>query len=322
MLSGMQPKDAISAVRLTAALIAVVLFLVCAPAVLADQPAPVDPNSCALCHQSEVQDWRSSPHAGAMDALEGHPDMVCPEAGDPDCDCLTCHSSGFDGATPVPASMGVTCDACHGPLVAGHPESGNMQLDVSSTVCSTCHVETHAEWQTTAHGEADVQCIGCHRSHTQNLRLDDETLCKSCHTDRLQDTGHAAHAQSGTNCIDCHTSPSAVAVSAEGAMPAPSHEFSVAPESCQACHGETFHQSAGQAVAAGQVGETARVVAAQPAAPLTTAASQASEEGDRRWLQGATIASLGVGIGIGGMLGIVFVLLVGFLLQRIGRSQS
>ena len=125
----------------------------------------------------------------------GHEDLTCQDASDPNCDCLTCHTTSFDAATPMPDAAGVTCEACHGPLVTGHPESGEMPLDVDSSVCSDCHVDTHAEWQTTAHGEAGVQCIGCHKSHTQNLRLDDQKLCESCHSDRLLDSGHSAHAQ-------------------------------------------------------------------------------------------------------------------------------
>lgn len=320
MLPSMQPTAAVRAVRWTIALAAAILFFVIAPAALADQPAPVDPNTCALCHQSEVQDWRSSPHAGAMSALGGAAEMTCSEATDPNCDCLTCHNNGFDGATLEPSTMGVTCDACHGPLVTGHPESGNMQLDVSSAVCSSCHVETHAEWQTTAHGEADVQCIGCHRSHSQNLRLDDETLCQSCHSERLLDSGHQAHARSGTNCIDCHTSPANAAISSDSAMRAPSHEFSVAPETCQSCHGETFHESSLAGMATNEAHDLAPAEAAHPTATAAAAPSAFSAASDRHWLQGATFASFGVGLGFGGMLGIVFVLIVGFLLQRVGRG--
>ena len=317
MLSGRQPTLTASAARWAIALAAIALFLLTAPAVLADQPAPVDPNTCALCHQEEVHDWQNSPHASSLNALSGHQDLVCQDASDPDCDCLTCHTTGFDGATPMPATAGVTCEACHGPLVTGHPESGEMQLNVDSSVCSTCHVNTHAEWETTPHGQAGVQCIGCHRSHTQNLRLDDQKLCESCHSERLLDSGHIAHAQAKTACVDCHTSPAATVTSVDGVMPSPSHEFSVNTAACESCHSDTFHQDSTEATSAGETLATAFVSTDQ-----TTPAVIAAETSNRQWLQGATVISFGIGIGVGGMAGIIFVLLAGFLLQRIGRNQS
>ena len=70
MLSGMQPKLTTGSARWAIVLAAVGLFLLAAPAVSANQPSPVDPTTCALCHQEEVRDWHNSPHASAMDALE------------------------------------------------------------------------------------------------------------------------------------------------------------------------------------------------------------------------------------------------------------
>lgn len=318
MLSGMQPKLTSSVVRWAVVLGAITLILVAAPAVLADQPAPVDPNTCALCHQAEVRDWHNSPHASAMDALSGHEDLTCQAASDPGCDCLTCHTTGFDTSSQMPASGGVTCEACHGPLVTGHPESGEMQLNVDSSICSDCHVDTHAEWQTTAHGEAGVQCIGCHRSHTQNLRLDDQKLCESCHSERLSDGGHIAHAKATVSCVDCHTSPAMTAVAEDGAMPSPSHEFSVATEACESCHSDTFRTDS----AATASEDRENIFASTDSLATAAAALSVAESSNRQWLQGATVLSFGLGIGVGGMVGILFVLLAGFLLQRMGRSQQ
>lgn len=320
MLSGMQPKLTAGGARWAIVLAAVALFLLAAPAVSANQPSPVDPSTCALCHQEEVRDWHNSPHASAMDALNGHEGLTCQDASDPNCDCLTCHTTGFDAATPMPAA-GVTCEACHGPLVTGHPESGEMPLDVDSSVCSDCHVDTHAEWQTTAHGEAGVQCIGCHKSHTQNLRLDDQKLCESCHSDRLLDSGHSAHAQATIACIDCHTSPAVTAISLDGAMPSPSHEFSVDTAACESCHSDTFHADSTDAAAVSADWKPSFASTSQASAE-TAAALIVAETGNRQWLQGATALSFGLGIGVGGMAGIMFVLIAGFLLQRVGRSRS
>ena len=325
MLSRMQPMLTTNSVRWAALLVVALFLLIAAPAALADQPSPVDPQTCALCHQSEVRDWSTSPHAGAFHALSGHESMSCPEGSDADCDCLSCHTSGFDGATPVPFTNGVTCEACHGPLVTGHPETGEMPLDVDSSVCSTCHADTHAEWETTPHGEAGVQCIGCHRSHTQDLRLEDQVLCESCHAERLKDSGHVAHAQAEVSCIDCHTSPAATAAFALAgdSMPSPSHLFSVDTASCESCHGERFHDvTTGDTIADQTWNATLSGAASQTMAREIAAAETVAEASNRQWLQSATLISFGLGIGVGGALGIIFVLIAGFLLQRVGRSQS
>ena len=144
----------------------------------ADAPIPLqeDPGQCALCHQAEVQDWQTSPHAGAMTSMDPAALTQCQENQGTDCTCLSCHTSSFDPTAQTVPHEGVTCEACHGKFVEGHPENGEMKLSVDSSVCSECHTETHNSWENTAHAQAGVQCIGCHRSHTQNLRLDDEAL--------------------------------------------------------------------------------------------------------------------------------------------------
>ncbi|MCB0001247.1 MAG: hypothetical protein KDH08_15165 [Anaerolineae bacterium] len=320
MLSGMQPKLSTGIARWAIVLAAVGLFILAAPVALADQPSPVDPNTCALCHQDEVRNWQNSPHASAMNAIKGHEGLTCQNASDPNCDCLTCHTTSFDVAMPLASASGVTCEACHGPLVAGHPESGEMPLDVDSSICSDCHVDTHAEWQTTPHGQAGVQCIGCHNSHTQNLRLDDQKLCESCHSERLQDSGHVAHAQATVACIDCHTSPADTALAVDGAMPSPSHEFSVNTAVCESCHSDTFQVNSTGTSANTDWNPT--FASTSQASAETAAALMVAETGNRQWLQGATALSFGLGIGVGGMAGILFVLIAGFMLQRLGRSRS
>ena len=113
-------------------------------------PLPADPETCELCHQIEVQDWRSSPHAGATITIEEGSMQCAP--GDP-CTCLSCHSTNFSAATGTYDHTGVTCEACHGLLAEGHPEEQSMQLNVDSSVCSKCHAETFRDWRTTAHAD-------------------------------------------------------------------------------------------------------------------------------------------------------------------------
>ena len=165
-----------------------------------------------------------------------------------------------------------------------------------------------------------VKCIGCHNSHTQNLRLDDQKLCESCHSERLQDSGHVAHAQATVACIDCHTSPADTALAVDGAMPSPSHEFSVNTAVCESCHSDTFQVNSTGTSANTDWNPT--FASTSQASAETAAALMVAETGNRQWLQGATALSFGLGIGVGGMAGILFVLIAGFMLQRLGRSRS
>ncbi len=289
----------------------------------ADAPIPLqeDPGQCALCHQAEVQDWQTSPHAGAMSLMDPAALAECKENQGANCTCLSCHTSSFDPAAHTVPHEGVTCEACHGKFVEGHPENGEMKLSVDSSVCSECHTETHTSWENTAHAQAGVQCIGCHRSHTQNLRLDDEVLCTSCHRDRLQDSGHAVHVKTGVNCIDCHTSPATMIATGDGQL-ASSHQFAVATESCASCHGQTFHEDMtvnGQAAALGVAVEP---VLTEAVTSGETPSEIVAEQGNRRWLQGATALSFGLGIGFGAMAGIVFMLVIGLIIQRTWRAKS
>ncbi len=290
---------------------ALLVYAFCPALAAAGEPMPLqtDPGQCALCHQAEVQDWQSSPHAGATTAIESA--VVACEEGQ-DCSCLTCHTTNFSPATGTFEHAGVTCENCHGPLVEGHPENGHMILSVDSSVCSDCHTETFQDWQQTPHAQAGVQCIGCHRSHTQNLRLDDQALCRSCHRDDIQDGGHLVHTRTGLDCLTCHTSP-AQSPHVEGGPSGPTHQFTVATEACAGCHSGAFHREE----------TTALISQMQPGAMIAAApAGQAAEQGLGSRVAQASALSLGLGIGIGAMAGIVFMLVVGILVQRPWRRKS
>lgn len=318
----------VQATLATLALVCLMLALAAFPGpASADGPLPLDsdPGKCALCHQAEVQDWSNSPHAGAMSALDA--DMTCEDG--QDCSaCLTCHTTNFSATTQTFDHAGVTCEACHGPYVEGHPENGQMALSVDSAVCNDCHTETFQDWQHTKHAQAGVQCIGCHRSHTQNLRLDDEVLCKSCHRDELQDGGHLVHMQTGINCVSCHTSPATLMGSTEGPS-SPSHQFAVAPEACASCHGDSFHEattsamlSAGQPALSAALDQSGGIVKTTTSSQAPSPAEFVAEKSTERRVVEASAVSLGVGIGIGAMAGIIFMLVVSVLIQRPWRTKS
>lgn len=249
---------------------------------VAAPPAPSGAESCVECHQEETTAWQDSPHAGAGD------------------------------------EHGATCEGCHGAYVESHPGEGVMRLAVDSSVCEECHSDTFAQWQGTVHADAGVQCIGCHLSHSQEFRLTDESLCGSCHRERLQDFSHTAHDIANVGCTDCHVSSlspvdtETAGLSVSQAMRAPSHDFThVASEDCITCHGPDVHTllPASDQVVNAQVLDMAEQV------PELTAELEKTRQSNQT-LQIMAPVALGIGLGIGGVLGIAFMLVIGYINQR------
>ncbi len=295
-----------------------VVLLMLPAAALADEPGYEGPQKCAECHQAETEAWQTSPHAQALKPLNHHEDTTCAEEpGSEGCACLSCHTTDFDPAQGTFTYGGVTCEACHGAYVEGHPQNGVMQLDVDSSVCQECHVDTHQEWLASSHGEANVQCISCHLSHSQEFRLTDENLCGSCHRDHVSDFAHAAHHNAGITCTNCHLSSPASADSTTGGA-APSHSFAVSSDTCVTCHGQTIHEEEAAPAAPVSAPEVAQAsLAPAPGAPaqeLVAKLEMAEHTNDT--LKAVSVTSLGLGIGIGGMLGIILMLVFGCIGRR------
>ncbi len=249
---------------------------------------------CIDCHPQEATAWQDSPHAKAA-------------------------SHGF----------GATCKNCHGSFVENHPGKGVMQLNTDSSVCSDCHAETFEQWKNSPHAKNGVQCIGCHLSHSQDFRLTDETLCGSCHRDRLDDFSHSAHSYAEVTCIDCHLAPGpgideTALVSAGGSggtatKQVPNHNFAGVPsENCARCHGQRIHTAALHS----DVGNasTVNLVAMADRVPELTDKLEAAQEKNES-LQMLTLISLGGGLGIGGILGSLFVLMAGYLTRKARRKR-
>lgn len=319
--------SAFSRVLLTSFLIALLSALLPATG-LADPPAPGQAGSekCAGCHSAETEAWQQSPHAQALVHIEGTLQAACsPEAVSDECSCMACHTTDFNPAESTYDYGGVACEACHGAYVEGHPKDGVMELDVDSSVCRDCHVETHAQWQDSPHAEAGVQCIGCHMSHSQDFRLTDEALCGACHRGQLEDFSHTAHENAEVGCTDCHLSSAPVdqmnaLASTEMSFshsPAPSHTFTVvSSQACVDCHGQTIHQEApGDNVT--QAANVRLLALAERAPELATQLDAA--ERTIRSLRVMAMVSLGLGMGIGAMLGIVSMLVLGYIMQ--GRTK-
>jgi formate-dependent nitrite reductase cytochrome c552 subunit len=248
-------------------------------------PAPAGAEACVECHVEETEAWQDSVHAHA-----------------------------------VQGKHGATCEDCHGPYVEDHPEAGLMQLTMDSSVCEDCHASTFHEWEDSIHAQNGVQCIGCHLSHSQEFRVSDDRLCASCHRDRL----NTVHGSSDVSCIDCHlSSASATNVSfvsggesgqageSVHSIQAASHDFTgVVAKDCVGCHGEDVHQqNVSQASPLGTLECEPEIIAKLENAEQTN-----------RSLMTITPASLGLGMGIGGMLGVITMLVIGYISQGMKKQ--
>jgi formate-dependent nitrite reductase cytochrome c552 subunit len=189
-----------------------------------------------------------------------------------------------------------------------------MQLGVDSASCKTCHAETYEQWEHSSHGQANVQCISCHLSHSQEFRLTDEALCETCHRDQLNDFAHSTHTGAELACTDCHLSMasrnltgSAGLTEVTGGGDPPNHNFVVTSQTCIDCHERAPAKSAFHTPEPHPTGEAQ--VAEMAARLKTTEQSNLS-------LKGMSVGGLGAGLGIGGMLGIAFVFIAGWLHQR------
>jgi hypothetical protein len=324
-LATLSPKGGAIDRLLLIGLLVVLLAFFLPATVFAGPPDPgyAGPEKCAECHSAETEAWQSSPHAKAMVDLDESMQLACgEEMGTVECACLTCHTTDFDPVERSYTYRGVSCEACHGPYVEDHPKDGVMHLDVDSSTCSDCHIETYQQWQGSLHAQAGVQCIGCHLSHSQDFRLTDEALCGACHRDRLEGFAHTAHEGAGVGCTDCHLSSAFVqesgALASAGtpighdAAP-PSHTFSVvSSQACVGCHGQTIHEEMqpGDLTLAANVQSLAKADRAPELAAELETAQQTNGS-----LRVMTLVSLGLGMGIGGMLGIIFMLTVGYIIQ-------
>ncbi len=265
------------------------LLLLAGTSPLLAQDAPPDPERpCASCHVQETEAWKVSPHA-----LDSNLEL--------------------GKMTP-----GATCQDCHGEYVRGHPDDGLMKLTVDSSSCETCHADTFTHWEDTIHAAAGVQCISCHQSHSQTLRLTDDQLCVSCHRESLDDSMHLAHWQTEATCTSCHMAASydATALAAEGGaslLMVPSHDFvTVTSNNCLECHRQDVTRTASPT---DQAALKATLEAESHQNYILNTKLDAAERSNRT-LGTLSVVTLGVGLGGGGMLGVIFVLFMAHMEKR------
>lgn len=213
--------------------------------------------------------------------------------------CASCHAAETTAwQNSFHAKANVSCEACHGAFVPQHVEKkGLMKLDIESASCKTCHAATYDQWKASPHGKWGVQCIGCHLSHSQQFRLTDVSLCGSCHRQVAQDQSHTAHKAAGISCVQCH-------VSSPDANTVPPHSFTVVAENCVGCHGKSIHEFVSQAKMAPPTPEK-----------VLTAKLEVCEDANKSLLP-MTVVNLGLGLGVGGLAGIVFMLVISYVRER------
>lgn len=235
--------------------------------------------------------------------------LPSPQENDPGA-CQACHADETSAWQNSPhAQHQVACSACHGPYVEGHPKTSPMPIDVESESCAACHAETYSQWQNSLHASKGVQCIGCHLSHSQQFRLTDQALCSSCHRQVSESFAHTTHRAAGVTCIDCHLS-----AATSGAQPAlHSHSFAVVTDVCLSCHSRSIHGAAAGLYA---LASDRTAVSREPSMRETQLANEvAALTRANRSLQTLSLVALGLGLGIGGALGVAFVLVVSAIVQ-------
>ena len=208
------------------------------------QEGPVR-EDCQECHESVVENWGDSAHGQAV--ADPVFQEAWAEAGSP-AECLSCHTTNYDPETGEHDGDGIMCTTCHSGQSGPHPETP-MPTDPSSRLCGTCHIDTHAEWETSAHGEGELSCVRCHNPHTTTLKEGNmRDLCTTCHTDEGHFYGYTGHAMEGLECVDCHLRVSESPMGEGHGQRL--HTFDVDLATCTQCHGEEMHFPVTEASAA------------------------------------------------------------------------
>lgn len=165
----------------------------------------------------------ANPSAKTSQAAPAPGDLVGQET------CATCHEEVSKGFASNPHSKlaeahgknGVTCEGCHGAGKA-HVDGGGDATKIFNPAkatakevdekCLGCHSGQHANFQRSAHAEANVSCIGCHSVHVGEdkehlLKVSQPKLCFQCHTDIKSQFNMPFHhkvEEGYVKCSDCH----------------------------------------------------------------------------------------------------------------------
>ena len=132
-------------------------------------------------------------------------------------------------------------------------------------------------------------------------------LCASCHGERVETFEHTAHSAAGVACTACHLSSESGPVTELGGDLTPNHTFGTDGGACVNCHGGDIHQHViNEDVARIDAAELSLM--SEHVQDLTQQLDSAKRE--NRSLQAMSVVSLGFGLGIGGVLGIILVTVI------------
>lgn len=273
-------------IALVFALLAAGITLVIAQAQESTLPAPQAAPDCALCHQQFHATWESGLHGQAASDPKFQQEWA--NQGKPGA-CLVCHVTGYDPATASWRADGVTCEACHSPVAAEHPNSP-MPVDRTSNLCGQCHSDTRfgwEEWQGSTHFQRGMDCVVCHDPHSAAVKTiksedgslqyeDASQLCITCHQEASMNFPYSSHHKQGISCVQCHVEH----MEKRDAHTVPDHSFQASLDTCNSCHAEQMHGPTEAAISTDTGAQTS--VTETPAdqdAPVTTAPQPVSPLG-------------------------------------------
>jgi predicted CXXCH cytochrome family protein len=215
-------------------------------------------DSCIACHANVYDIWKTGPHGQALSDpifASAWNDQGKPGA------CLVCHTTGYDPATGMSKAEGVSCEDCHNPIPADHPND-NMPVDTSPDLCGKCHSDPRfatENWKLSAHYQRSMTCSVCHNPHSAGMKTlegqtdagDASALCINCHKDAMQNFPTSKHAAAGVTCVNCHLGFNKTGANNQSmgdVHKAPDHSFMPTIDTCNKCHTNQMH-GPGQAVA-------------------------------------------------------------------------
>lgn len=202
--------------------------------------APTEPLNCEQCHETFEMAWKNGAHGNATTDPAFKESWIA--QGQP-AECLACHTTGFDPETGTYKAEGITCEACHSPIITDHPLAP-MSSDRSAELCGKCHTEAHFEWKISKHREEGVDCAACHDPHGAGLKTETAgDLCATCHRSRASNFAHSEHSVEGLDCTDCHLQPTMSGEVGHGAA-RQDHSFFVSLSTCNDCHEYQMHDPA------------------------------------------------------------------------------
>jgi len=165
-----------------------VIFLLAAPSSAAE-PLRCDPaqvlgvNSCAKCHEQEVQQWKLTPHFSTFESLHRKPaaKAIAKRLGlssvKRNDTCVKCHYTQQQKGKRVRVVAGVSCESCHGAAkdwVALHNDYGGP--NVTRELEPVEHRQQRIEASVAAgmNNPANLyliarQCLACHTTPDERL---------------------------------------------------------------------------------------------------------------------------------------------------------